>query len=379
MVMTRIAFTKEDGWSTDSFPELDSDNTLICAFACPSFIQNPTPFKQLGEAFPNSCIIGCSTSGEIHQDEVQDNSISVGIVRFERTRLQTVSTTLQNTADSFAAGSYVARELYTPDLKAIFILADGLSTNGSELVRGINSILPPEVVVTGGCAGDGDRFEKTWIIDKGIPKEHMVVAVGFYGNNVLICHGSKGGWDTFGPERLVTRSSGNILYELDGKPALPLYKDYLGDLCSGLPATALLFPLAIRTEKDSEKSLVRSVLGVNEEDNSLIFKADIPQGAYAQLMRNKTDNLINSASDSAKNATMDLPKRPVFSIAISCVGRRLVLGQRTEEEIESVLEHLPEGSIQTGFYSYGEISPFSTGHCDLHNQTMTLTTILETE
>ena len=151
---------------------------------------------------------------------------------------------------------------------------------------------------------------------------------------------------------------------------MPLYKEYLGDLCSGLPATALLFPLAIRTEKEPGKSLVRSVLGIGEENNALIFKADIPQGAFAQLMRTKLDNLITSASDSAKTATIDLPQKPIFSIAISCIGRRLVLGQRTEEELEGVLEHLPEGSIQTGFYSYGEISPFSTGHCDLHNQTM---------
>ena len=191
-------------WSTDSFPDLDSDKTLVCAFACPSFLLNPTPLKQLREAFPNSHIIGCSTSGEIHRDEVKDDSISVGIVRFEHTTLKTVSSTIRTTADSFEAGAYVANKLYTPDLKAIFILADGLSTNGSELVRGINSILPPEIVVTGGCAGDGDRFEKTWIIDNGIPEENKIVAIGFYGSNVVIHHGSKGGWDTFGPERVVT-------------------------------------------------------------------------------------------------------------------------------------------------------------------------------
>jgi hypothetical protein len=59
------------------------------------------------------------------------------------------------------------------------------------------------------------------------------------------------------------------------------------------------------------------------------------------------------------------------------VGRRLVLGSRTEEEIEATLEVLPKGTQQIGFYSYGEISPYTAGTCDLHNQTMTLTTLSE--
>jgi hypothetical protein len=207
-----------------------------------------------------------------------------------------------------------------------------------------------------------------------------VVAAGLYGDSVAVGHGSKGGWDNFGPERLVTRSQGNILFELDGRPALQLYKEYLGELADGLPATGLLFPLALRSDAEEEKSLVRTILAVDEAAQSLTFAGDVPQGSLARLMRANFDRLIDGASEAGALAAKSAVAHDgdVLAIAISCVGRRLVLGQRAEEEIEATLEMLPDGTRQIGFYSYGEISPFALGPCDLHNQTMTLTTIRET-
>jgi hypothetical protein len=260
--------------------------------------------------------------------------------------------------------------------------------NGSELVRGLNANLESSVVVTGGLAGDGDRFKDTWVLDRDGGQPQRVCAVGFYGDRIRVGHGSKGGWDIFGPERLVTRSNGNVLYELDGKPALALYKRYLGDRAAGLPATALLFPLALRASTSDPKTLVRTVLAVDEAAQSMTFAGDVPEGHRAQLMRANFDRLIGGASEAAlhtRHATHALPASnaspasngATLAIAISCVGRRLILGERTEEELEAALHDLPHGTRQVGFYSYGEISPYASGYCDLHNQTMTLTTIQE--
>jgi hypothetical protein len=247
-------------------------------------------------------------------------------------------------------------------------------------VRGLNAILPSSVVVTGGLAGDGDRFERTWVIRDGIPHSGFVSAIGFYGERLRIGYGSKGGWDIFGPERLVTRAERSILYELDGKPALELYKKYLGDRAAGLPATALLFPLALRADSSDEKRIVRTILAVDETTQSMTFAGDIPQGYLAQLMKANFDRLVDGAAGAAlmvREHQQEAPADPVLAIAISCVGRRLVLGEHTEDELEATLDGLPEGTQQIGFYSYGEIAPYGTGHCDLHNQTMTLTTISE--
>ncbi|MGH7149344.1 MAG: FIST signal transduction protein, partial [Planctomycetota bacterium] len=270
------------------------------------------------------------------------------------------------------------RRLLRPDLRGVFLLSDGLRVNGSELVRGANSVLPEPVPVTGGLAGDRVRFRRTWVLEGGEPQDGSLCGVGFYGERIEIGHGSKGGWDRFGPERLVTRSEGNVLFELDGRPALELYKAYLGERASGLPATALLFPLALRENATQGKSLVRTILAVDEGARSLTFAGDVPQGSLAQLMHANFDRLVDGAEGAASMTRRRCESgRPTLAIAISCVGRRLVLGERTEEELEAVGEALPPDARVVGFYSYGEISPFASGRSDLHNQTMTLTTFQE--
>jgi hypothetical protein len=370
-----LQYCERDGWSQPLPRELDGGQTLVVAFAAPSFGSRPEPLAELAQAFPRSCLIGCSTAGEIHGTRLADDSLSVAVMPFLRTRLRRVSSAIAQ-SNSFATGRALAERLAAPDLRAVFVLAEGLDVNGSELVRGCNEVLPEQVVVTGGLAADGDRFGRTWVLDGGRPASGVAAAVGFYGDAVRIGHGSKGGWDTFGPERTITRARGNVLYELDGKPALELYKQYLGERSDGLPATAMLFPLALRARDDEQKLIVRTVLAVDDATQSMTFAGDVPEGQLARLMRANHDRIVEGAAEASRLGAAGCTA-PGLAIAISCVGRRLVLGERVEEEIESAWSALPPGSQQIGYYSYGEISPFLRGFCDLHNQTMTVTTIAE--
>lgn len=379
MKLQTFTYSAEKGWSTYPFPSLDSKQTLLLIFGAASFFDDQEPVKELIKAFPSSHIMGCSTAGEIFETSIQDDSLSVAVIQFEHTQLSSATTKVASAKDSYKAGEFIADELNAPDLTAVFVLSTGTNINGSELVRAMNDRLMGKVVVTGGLAGDGDRFARTWVIhDRGLVKDY-VSAVGLYGQQIRVGHGSKGGWDVFGPQRLVTKSEDNVLYELDGRPALDLYKEYLGELVSGLPSSAMLFPLALSADRQDQKSIVRTILGVDETTKSLTFAGDIPQGYYAQLMKANFDRLINGASDAAMmtGAESGSEQSPMLSIAISCVGRRLVLAERTEEELEATLEVLPNQVQQIGFYSYGEISPYASGTCDLHNQTMTLTTLQE--
>ena len=380
MRLETFRYDRAAGWSVDEFPALDSPETLVVVFGSPGYRDDVRALEELGRGFPRSHVVGCSTSGEIYGTEIHDESLAVAVVAFERTRVRSASAAVSSSDDSFGAGEQLARGLDAPDLRGVLVLSDGLHVNGSELVRGLNSVLPPRVVVTGGLAGDGARFDNTWVLQGRAPVSGAVSAVGLYGDSVRIGHGSKGGWDRFGPERTVTRSRANVLYELDGRPALELYRTYLGERASGLPATALLFPLAVRADRDGADRAVRTVLSVDEQEQSMTFAGDLPEGSLAQLMRANFDRLVDGAGEASLAAARMVGAAapgPVLSIAISCVGRRLVLGERTEEEVEATLENLPAGARQIGFYSYGEISPFATGHCDLHNQTMTLTAISE--
>lgn len=381
MDVTTICLKAVNSWSPSILAEMDSPETLLLLFGSSGLIDTPESIRQVLDVCPNSHVIGCSTAGEIHGSEISDDSLVVAAVRFKKTSVRTAQAVVRDPEDSYVAGTAIASQLKRVSLRAILVLSDGLHVNGSELVKGLNDTLEGAVVITGGLAGDGTQFKRTWVLKDRTPQSGYVTAVGLYGDHIHVGHGSKGGWDKFGPERLVTKSKGPVLYELDGRPALNLYKEYLGDRAAGLPATGLLFPLAIRTSPSEGKILVRTILAVDEAAQSMTFAGDIPQGVLAQLMRANFDRLIQGASDAAtltKNGHgNNHPETPTLSIAISCVGRRLVLGERTEEETEATLDILPQGSRQIGFYSYGEISPYESGACDLHNQTMTLTTITE--
>jgi hypothetical protein len=378
MKVETLAYKSSDGWSKQLPVSLDSEETLVLIFAAPELAHKPDPILELGKALPQAHIIGCSTAGEIHNASINDGSVAAAVVQFDATKLQSVSEEIKNAHDSYQCGERIGKALGSPDLTAVFMLSIGMDVNGTELVNGLNAVLPSEIPITGGLAGDGENFQSTWVIHGSKFETRSVTAVGFYGKNLRIGYGSMGGWDIFGPERRITRSKGNILYELDGKPALELYKEYLGDRAKGLPATALLFPLSLHLVNPEERNVVRTVLSVDEKDQSMIFAGDMPEGVFAQLMKANFDRLIDGAMGAAVQARDPMNGfAPILSIAISCVGRRLVLGSRTEEELEIVLEALPPGSTQIGFYSYGEISPALSGLCDLHNQTMTLTTITE--
>ena len=366
----------DQGWSEPLSGALDSPGTIVLAFGSAARETIAERIAELRGAFPRSLISGCSTAGEILGEDILDGSLVVTVMRFETATLRMTYADVPLAAKSRCAGESIATDLAGPDLRAVFVLSDGLTVNGSELIRGLNALLPADVMVTGGLAADGDRFASTWVISQGEAISSRVMAVGFYGPSLRVGHGSRGGWDIFGPERVATRSEGNVLFELDGRPALDLYKEYLGELSAGLPATALLFPLAILGAGGQADIVVRTVLAVDEAQNSLTFAGDVPQGSTTQLMRANFDRLVDASATAVAEASQGAID-PEVCIAISCVGRRLVLGERSWEELSAARESLPARTLQVGFYSYGEISPLATGACDLHNQTMTVTTFAE--
>jgi hypothetical protein len=347
-------------------------------FGSTGLIKDATLINEISSKYATAEIIGCSTSGEIIGNHVNDDTLTVTAIKFEKTQIKSMTAVVKHSNDSFEVGKLIAEKLSAPNLKHLFLLSDGLQVNGSELASGLKQHLPKDVSVTGGLAGDGARFGETFVINKNEINKNTVTAIGFYGDNIHFGFGSFGGWETFGIERMVTKSHKNVLFELDGQPALALYKSFLGEKAKDLPASGLLFPLSIQIEKDQEP-LVRTILAINEIDQSITFAGDIPEGAKAKLMKATIDGLIEGAEKAAETSMIGLNgKSAELAILISCVGRKLVMKQLVEEEVEGVAKQLSTNTAITGFYSYGELSPFSnSGYCELHNQTMTITTITE--
>lgn len=355
------------------------DPSLLLAFGAPAFFEGDKLAAALAAAFPHAVLLGCSTAGEITNAGVHADSCVLTAVRFDATTLRAASAELRGMDDSRTAGRRLAEQLAGEGLQAVLVFGQGLGINGSALIAGMIEALGPNVPITGGLAGDNGAFARTWTIGQLGVSDRAVVAAGLYGDRLRLGHGSFGGWEPFGPARKVTRCDGNILFELDGEPALDIYKRYLGDYAKELPASGLLFPFAMLSENKHASGLIRTILGIDEQTGSLTLAGEIEAEGYLKLMHASTDALVDGA-ESAAVAVRSMNGRPDASLAllVSCVGRRLVMGDRVDEEVEAVASVLGKGALLTGFYSYGEISPFAPGAaCKLHNQTMTITSLAE--
>lgn len=378
MITEQFAFFKLE--EVENIMELGKlvQANLVLLFGSKEFICNKKVFDTIKNRYSHAYIIGCTTAGEIYKDQVNDNTLTITSIQFENTEIKFFSSEIEDIGEDYKKGLEIAKSIPTENLTHLFVLAEGENINGSKIVDGLVDGLPEHVKITGGLAGNGNTFKETFVISNDYAKQNQIAAVAFYGDKIKIGYGSVGGWDTFGIERFVTKSEGNVVYEFDGRPILDLYNEYLGEYAKDLPASGLLFPLNVRSS-DNRYNYVRAVAGVDKENRSLRFFGEVPQGYYARLMYGNSNNLIQGAIEAARNSLNSIDgKNGKVAILISCVARRVLLNQMTDEEIEAIRNVFGNNVILTGFYSYGEIAPSHKERItEFHNQTMTITLIGE--
>ncbi|WP_299112265.1 FIST N-terminal domain-containing protein [uncultured Winogradskyella sp.] len=374
MKVEQLSLTGET-WSGD-MDSIEIKPNLILLFVSLLFKPKRELISELYKRFPDATLIGCSTSGEISGSKVSDNTVSLSAIELEKVTCKLATVDIIDIDKSYGAGSILAKQLEGEDLKHAIVFSDGSNINGADLVSGLKSVFH-NTSITGGLSGYNIDSKEAFIIANTAIESKKIVGLGFYGKELNVSYGSNGGWNSFGADRLVSKSKKNIVFELDGLPALEVYKKFLGDKAYDLPTSALSFPFSMRVN-EFDIPVVRTVRAINEENQSLIFAANVPKGSYLRLMKSNVDRLIKGAEDSAKKAVEAINQKPDLTILVSCIGRRLLLKQLVEEEVEAVEEVLGINSKITGFYSFGEIAPFGeSSPCELHNQTMTVTTLSE--
>lgn len=379
MKTAQVALADHGQEHRDLAPLAAIDPHLVLVFAAVEKLRDPELVAALARAFPAAQRVGCSTAGEISNDGVSDGSAVITAVQFASPRFRVASTDLVDMAHSRRAGNELAQKLAGADLRSVLVLGQGVEINGSALIDGLTEALGAGVTLTGGLAGDGGAFRQTWTLYNERVSDRQIVGIGFYGDAIKMAHGSFGGWQPFGPPRKVTRAVGNVLYSLDNEPALDIYRRYLGDYAKDLPGSGLLFPFAMLGEDHREIGLIRTILGIHEADKSLVLAGDVVENGYLRLMHASTNALIDGAEAAAEAARrMYDGNADGLAILVSCVGRKLVMGGRVDEEVEAVGKVFGTKATLTGFYSNGEISPYvASPVCQLHNQTMTITYLYE--
>ncbi|MDQ2082404.1 FIST N-terminal domain-containing protein [Xanthobacteraceae bacterium Astr-EGSB] len=354
---------------------------LVLYFGDRDILRDGEVFEALRSTYPGAHVVGGSTGATILGRELGHHDAVAVALRFTRTGVRVATAQVATKSSSHAGGEALARSLVAPDLAAVFVLADGMSVNGSLLTAGLKNVLGDACPISGGMTGDAGEYTQALVGADAGPKSNVAAAIGFYGSSVRISYGRGCGWDAFGPRRRITRSDGNVLYELDGKPAFELYERYLGDeVVDGVPA-GVLFPLLLSHPDRPERSFVRAALGLDQSAAAMTLAGNVPEGWMARLMRGSLDRLSLAAAAAAREARDGLPAAvdgDRLAIIVSCTGRMLLMGQRTIEEVDAAAQEIPADVHCVGFYSYGEIAPTAAPeHAELHNQTMTITGLAE--
>jgi hypothetical protein len=379
MKLQQLLITKKNSHrivsSSDAFEP--SQAQLVLVFGQRTLLEKTLPYQGLQSSFPNAQIIICSSSGQISNNCNVESDIVATAISFDKSSIKATEIDILSNNNIDDLGEKIKHDLLTPDLKSILILSEGSYINGTELINELINQTNGLVPIFGGLAGDEYNFKKTIVGLNADATSGKIVAIGFYGNHIHFGYGSEGGWGDFGPEREVTQSEKNILYKVGDRFALDLYKEYLGKYAEELPGSSLYFPLSMKENIDSTP-VVRTILSIDEEKKSMTFAGNIPTGSYVRLMKGNIDKLIDASSSAALKTLKEPSTKTQLALLVSCVGRRIVLGERVSEELEVVKEIFGKNTILCGFYSYGEISPtLKNVACELHNQTMTIATIFE--
>lgn len=334
--------------------------------------------KGICESAGTDQIIGCTTSGEISSDGQSANSAVLGgivsdCIEFEFVRIQGLST------DSAAAGRKLAESFSTVP-RYLQIFSDGLTGNGCALLKGIADGFRANVPVAGGAAGDNGDFHKTFQFDRGRICSDAVCGIGFHGD-FRLGTAVRSGWVPIGLSKQVTKARGKVVYELNGEPALNVFERFLGHHAEKLPAIGVEYPLGFmkpaRAGHLDHQYILRATMSVDRLERSITFAGEIPEGAMVNLTCGDKDSVLAAAGTAAKEARNAMgDANPELIFCYSCVASRIVLGNRTGEEIERVREQFGPQIPILGFYTYGEYCPVGMEACnDLHNETITLSVL----
>jgi len=335
--------------------------------------------KGVFESAGTRILTGCTTAGEISTAGFSTGSAVLGGIASDCIGFEIVSAH-DISRDSEQAGRDLA-EAFSDSVRYVQLFSDGITGDGTAILKGMSDTFSKVIPVSGGTSGDGGKFLKTWQFKGDRVFTDAAMAIGFTGDFKLGT-GFRSGWAPIGLPKKVTRAAGNILYELNGESALNVYERFLGKHAKNLPAVGVEYPLGLigqfKDHTGNDHLLLRATMSVNREEGSICFAGEIPDGAMVYLTCGDRTSLLDATEEAVRMAMADLGRtaRPHLVFIYSCMARKILLGLRTKEEFERVRSQFDPAVSVLGFYTYGEYCRVKRdGPSLLHNETATLAVI----
>ena len=310
-------------------------------------------------------VFGATSSGEITNDGIHEDSISVMLLEISRDayRLKVFDGKGKTSSEVGQAVGKWAKTIFEDP--AFMLMSAGLRANGEQIVKGIIYTTERQVPLFGCLAGAGDpltQLEDTFVFNTSEVLGNGVVALVFDRNVIELQGVAASGWKGIGTQKTITKAKGNIVYSIDGEPALDVYNKYLD--IGGDPMVAAEYPLLLM--RDDGSSVLRAAFLVNE-DKSIIYAGTVPEGAKVRFSLPPGPEIIDFAIAQMTKFNEQIPKSDAV-VLFSCKGRHVTLGEMVKDEISAIrkLWNVP----LVGSFTFGEIGPAPQGMSDFHNYTL---------
>jgi len=357
---------------------MESDDVdLLLLFGVREILSTRSLLDRLTENFPNAAIAGCSTAGEIHDGTLEEHSLAGVALSFESasSRTEVVKWRAKESGDHEALGRAIAERMGEDDLRCLLLFADGLMVDADDLISGVeNGLDRPEVIVVGGLAGDQLAFGETLVLDRAGATAEAVVACGVYGAEFELETASS----LLSPPSIhsfeVTSADGNLIREIDHRPAVEVFAEVVGCAPEDLPRYLVRFPLKVND--GTGRQVLRTPHSIHFE-NQYVYMAGTVQEGPAEVADFSDPKWITQSAHEV--GVRVFSGEADFCLVVNCAGRRANLGPMAGHEIDA-LNRANRGSVpMTGFYGYGEFgeAEAGAGRASLLNHTLTALSIRE--
>lgn len=355
--------------------QLGKQPDLVMVFAAGEFAPERVLSGLKSRLSPRTSVVGCSSDTEVDSRGALRHSVSVLGLSLDGIEARTFQ--VSSGEENESRGKAAASLLGPGEPSVIVALPDVVESNGTQFLLGLQSAIGKHVPIVGGAPSVSGETAKTYTLHNGEFAIGGAAGFALYGP-VEVASAARSGYVPIGSPKVITKIDGTAILELDGKPALDVYAEYVGPRWHENVNTTTEFPLGVvdgplGTQKQSDGliKLVRAVFRVDKERGALILGGDLSLGATVRVLRAESNDVLRGAEEATDLALAQLGNKPDLALIFSCLSRRAVLGPRFREECRAAFSRLPEETPKCGFYTFGELSPLA-GVTMHHESTFTI-------